>query len=180
MNTNIRYRGDVTVKIKNHPPVKKKNNGTTALFHTIGELLTQILSNSDPALYTRRSPSYMTFLKGNLTEQILTKSYKYSDYSSTVILLTEMPVVKRETDSTGEIELSALLNSTNMSSDFSVDQYSKGTLILLDGTRDNILACVEMDLDKFETVKSDVYGQATITWNMSFNNIEQSTNKTEV
>ena len=171
MKTSIGYKGNVTITIKNRPVVKKSNSGTMALFHAVSELLTQVQGVSDTALAVRRIPAYMSFLKGDECNAILNDDYKYINYQHKCIVLSELPIVKRSADSTGQIELSAMLNSTNMSSEFDTSGGSEGTLVLLDGVRENILACIKLNLSQFETVQADRYGQATITWKMAFNNV---------
>lgn len=161
MNSNLIYYGKVTVRIKNKPPIRKHNSGTTQLFKVLYEAL------ADPANASPNNhPGYICISN---TKEPSNVTYE-SDKKLTV---SELYINARDVTDNG-VKFTALLNHNNISSQTEFN--SSDNLLLLDGSRTNVLAYAAVSNDQakiFDTVKNDSNGQCVIEWEMSFSNNTQ-------
>jgi hypothetical protein len=181
MRTAIKYKGKVTIKVKNQPPIRVKNSGTIQLFSVLCKVLARALDVNSELL-----PSYMSLIHNNaqatvptdiITKDVLSKDITYNHYKDYALVLQELPISKRDVDTSGALKMSSLLNYSNLnrtnyenSAPSGVD--SKGYVLLLDGdsSSKSILAFVEFNLSDLSTIYSEPNSQAVIEWEMSFDN----------
>ena len=159
MTSNLVYTGRVTVKIKNKPPVRKFNSGTSALFDV---LLRSIVA--PPQHAANECPGYMSLVSSLQIDP--------SVYVKEELILNNMPLSERRVTS-GSAKFTALLNHNNTTSNNIPD---KCYIVLLDGKQEHVLAYVEADTQQiqiFNQVKNDSNGQCVIEWEMSFSNNTQ-------
>lgn len=168
MHNNITYRGHVTIKIKNRPPVRKHNEGTSLLFSTICELLSAYISRDSVKL-----PSYISFVSVPVDPQVPVYD------ASASLLLTELNITSRyiKRDDNSCIFSALLPNSLiDTSSTGSLGNENNITIVLL--TQDKqLLAYSNIKYGEISTVASDQNSQAVIEWTLSFNNKEDVTNE---
>lgn len=188
ISSGIKYSGKVTVKIKNKPPVKVRNNGTNALFNLIYDILGFSGQPYDcDESWVNRTPGYMMLLHKNSFTSIddltasIDKDNSYSKYVENTLLLKPMEIEERivpqeeeNNDYTPDdkyVTFKCFLTKGNIySSVLNNCKEQEGLVILLDRNRHNILAYVKIKLEAFESVNADSEGQAIIEWNMDFSN----------
>lgn len=151
------YRGAVTIKVKNKPPVKQHNEGTNALFNAL--LYTLIEGYSASAF-----PKFMTILSTDLTEE-----YHLDSVSSP--LVHEMVIIDKRVES-DTAKFKCVLTKGNITDELNEGPY---WIYLLDGNQTHVLAKLQLDkdmIDNINSVKNGTAGltQADIIWELSFSN----------
>lgn len=171
MNSNMIYRGRVTVKVKNKPPVKTKNAGTTAFFKILYSILSQALLTENQTEVAKLLPSYITMIyEDDYTLSLLqAPDAVYKEDAFVNALLAPIPITSRRS-STKDTVYECILNYGNIKY-HSYSPTMKGYVLLLNGESENkILAYTPFEFSVIQPVVDDPLGQATIQWSLSFSN----------
>lgn len=164
-NSGIKYKGEVTIKVKGKPPVKSSNMGTKNLFIAICNILATKFSSIQDLYAT--VPCYMSIKK------VVPNSNDIN------VNMSPMPIITREvqTDVNSQVctvTLSALLSASNVLSLVESDGKMEYKVLLLSSDQETVYAesLIEYNLSEFT---QDRYAQATISWNMTFSNATKDT-----
>lgn len=171
MNSSMIYRGRVTVKVKNKPPVKTKNAGTTAFFKILYSILSQALLTENQTEVANLLPSYMTMIYDDEDTLSLLQASDavYKENLFVNALLAPIPITARKS-STKDAVYECILNYDNIKY-HSYSPTKKGYVLLLNSESDKkILAYTPFDFSVIQAVVEDPLGQATIQWSLSFSN----------
>lgn len=172
MQSFLNYSGKVTIKVKSKPPIKSFNSGTNALFNSLCNIIARNLSDANSDLLRSALPSYMMIVSA-LPSDDVTNNFVYTQGNN--LLLTEIPVNSRVVGSSTSVTLTSILTHSNIYSS-RYDSTAEGYILLLDGDRENILAYTNLSLADIKEVVEDSYGQASIQWEMSFQNKAEENN----
>lgn len=184
MQNKITYIGNVKIKIKDKPPVRRNNNGTNAFFNALRDIL---ITAGDAK--STRLPYYMAIIKS--TDEVLNSpndffntytTYDNSIYNNLKLVLSPIVITsksKKYDNSTksftnGACVLSALLPSS-LTITISDEEASLGTvfLLLLSGEENKkILAFASADYTELSPVFTNSNNQAVIDWELTFSNKE--------
>lgn len=154
------YRGAVTIKVKNKPPVKQHNEGTNALFNA---LLYTLIEGYNASAF----PKFMTILNTELTDE-----YDLDSVSSPLVLIHEMVIIDKSVKD-GKAEFKCVLTKGNITNE--LKREVSYWIYLLDGNKTHVLAKLQLSeemINKINSVKNGTAGltQADITWDLSFVN----------
>lgn len=186
------YKGNVTIKVKKRPPVKKKNNGTQHLFDALYNIMAQKIPSDSTLLYsilpayysivrypsntenTEKRENFINTIVGGNYSEVSNFSYN-SGTESTEVILTRIPITNREFRGTLGVRYTGMLNHSNLLlNQLSSENVLSGFVLLLDGSGEKILAYSELQFEELKEVADDSYGQAAIYWDMSIsNNVEE-------
>lgn len=174
MKSSISYQGKITIKVKNKPKKKIKNEGTLELFSSLCNILACRKYSNDVLLKIVRdaSPSYMSIVRAS--SNMLTKlkqDQNFTAYKNDCVVssnngcltIQENPVI----DSAGSVTFTVTVSRNQLVSDNATSYY----LLLISGNY-KILAFAQFSADALTSVKEDANSQGIIEWNMSFDNKE--------
>ena len=170
-SSGIIYNGKVTVTIKNKPPSNRHNAGTAHLFNLIYRIFTQRLVLKDMVSLSHELPSYIVLIhngSNTVSETSILTSPDYVNYNQYSLLLQEIPITSKEITTDG-IKYSCLLTNSLINKSVVYTDFN-GYVLMLDGNRKNVLAVAKLDLKEIQPIYDDSLGQATIDWDMSFDN----------
>ena len=171
INLPICYKGEVTIKLKDKPVVKKHNSGTVNMFNLVNNVFSRALYDTQEL--GKALPAYIAIVYNtNINKQdILNGLSDYSVYKRWSIITNELPIVSRNIENNSIVYKSLLTNSVLISSLNGVSD--SGYALLLDGTCSKILAVSDIELNALAPLYEDPLGESDIEWRMTFNNIEQ-------
>lgn len=164
-NSGIKYKGEVTIKVKGKPPVKSSNTGTIDLFVAVCSILGRKYNNLNDVFLN--TPAYMKIKKVDSEEYVT---------------LSRMPIITRDViqldNNTCTVTLSALVSATNIAT-LTVEGDSMSPYkVELFGGDDKLYAHSEIEYN-IENFIKDSYAQATISWDMTFSNAANDTTTQE-
>ena len=162
MSANIKYRGRVSINIKNKPPLERHNEGTNILFNTLHDILAR---NVTYQTYAAKLPCFMSIV--NAYDNRIT-SY-YDSNLTGKILINPVSIVSR-TATDNEVILTSNINSSNI---IQSNIIPKPTVLLLDGEYKILAYAAYDDIDFNELLTNPSY-TGVITWKMSFTNDVES------
>lgn len=179
INIPIQYKGEVIIRIKGKPVVKKHNSGTVHMFNLINRIFSRSLHDSEELGISLPSHIALIYNAGLDKSEIMNGEKNYVEHLKQYSLtITELPIVSRSIEtvnnSIGEeniIVYKSLLTNSLLRSDKS-DVTSSGYALLLDGTCSKILAVSDIELESLAPLYDDPLGESDVEWRMTFNNIE--------
>ena len=174
-NSRIGYVGKVTIKIKNKPPIRKKNRGTLALFKLLGNVLDKIALSSNYNL-AQKLPTYVDILNSDGSHIKVNCEEYNSELKPNSLLRAPILLTNEHSTCTNDpvckVSYTATLTTANMNL-AKLESASASTNIhacLVDAAQSNVLAYVEISLNDLQNLSTDLYGQATLTWDMELGN----------
>lgn len=164
MFNTIGYTGKVTIKVKNKPPVRRNNAGTSALFSHLCHTITGTTSVSETA------PTAFGILKsgGAVSETSLQTDPNFSKYLSQSVLISNLPIVSRRPLNSSQVQFSAVLWNSNTNSTVS-ENIDKCFVVMLNN-KNEILAYSKFNYSDIRPVWNDFNSQCVIEWLMEFAN----------
>ena len=164
MQNYITYAGKVTIKVKNKPPVRRNNAGTSALFSHLCHTITDISSGNETV------PTAFGILKqgASVSENILQRDPNFSKYLSQSLLISNLPIVSRRVLNNSRVQFSAVLWNSNTNS--TINESINKCFVVMLNNKNEILAYSEFDYSTIQPVWNDFNSQCVIDWEMEFAN----------
>ena len=162
MQNYITYAGKVTIKVKNKPPVRRNNAGTSALFSHLCHTITGTTSVSETA------PTAFGILKSGkaVSENSLQTNPNFGSYLSQSLLISNLPIVSRRVLDSYHVQFSAVLWNSNTSTLSDIDK----CFVVMLNNKNEILAYSEFEYSEIKPVWNDFNSQCVIDWDMEFAN----------
>lgn len=167
MESSIQYKGEVTIKIKSKPVVKRSNEGTKQMFNLLNDVFSRAVNEFN--YLGERLPGYMMIVT-DVSKEVLKEQALYNlDVipSGKRLLIKELPIISKDVID-GKIRYISLLTSSLLKPN-DVPNTALYAL-LLDASCDRILAFTDVENTTLTGLKDDTLGQADIEWVLSFSN----------
>lgn len=169
-DTRLSYKGEVQIHIKGQKPERKKNAGTSFLFTLLSEVLTTIVPVTDTK-FSSKFPTWFTFVS-DVSENELANGV-YSDVAGKTLLLRDILIRSRNIITEGEfgVNFSGLLTYDMLNTTKKPSNNTPIYVVMLDNQEDkHILAFSSVSSTTIIPLFDDVTSQATIDWQMYFDN----------
>ena len=171
MQNEITYRGRVTIKIKNKPPVKRNNSGTSELF----SLLCNVIAGFQLSSIEKCIPAKIAMIyddTGSLTDKIFNSNLDFIHYKDKSILVSELLISDRQINSiTSSVYYAALLPHSQLNTSVkSHAESAKSCYVLLLNNQQKIVAYAPFKNSEISSIWEDANGQGVVEWEMFFAN----------
>jgi hypothetical protein len=163
MNSNIQYRGEVTIKVSGKPNKTRKNSGTINLFKNICNVLSGMYNDTAHA---------KKLLYAAIPQQI---NIRYYDADETQISITPIRILSHDVEteddeSSASVSFYAILHGSNISSNTN----STSDIIMELQCDDNTIlatAILKKDGSMYNYIKEmKLNSQCEIQWKLTFSN----------
>lgn len=162
----IGYTGKVTIKIKNKPPIRKFNSGTSTLFKALCNFLINGSSDNIP---------YQIQLISGIDAETLATSTKLDSPPVKYLTISPLPLISRLLTSTDSAYFSTVLwHSQVMHSDQSLNQ-DTDCFVVMQSSNGHVLAFSPFKFSEIQPVWEDSNSQCVIEWEMTFSNEKKGT-----